>query len=284
MANETYYGHFVGEAGANLLASGAQLLLAGDATLSGLALSGSGGLEIRSTASVSNQTIGGKFSLLDSGTVTQTGDVTLGDSNPSDQASLTIGAGGVWNIANGSAIKLGASTASIVTIGTGAGSGLLEKTGAGVGVVKPMILNNGANIPSGNGFAPRGLLANGGSLDIAGAVLGNGSDTIMQASTLEFDAFVGAGQTVTFFGANASLALFDLPDFKAAITGFDSAGSNDSIVIAGGWTFTGASETASAATLTFSHGDAPLSLTLTGDYQGKSFAAQDLGNGLLKIS
>ncbi len=79
-----------------------------------------------------------------------------------------------------------------------------------------------------------------GSLILAGPVVGTGADNIVGAATLEFDAVVRAGQTVDFSGAGGTLDLANLRGFHAGIAGFDTVGSNDALLIGGGWAFDGA--------------------------------------------
>ena len=69
----------------------------------------------------------------------------------------------------------------------------------------------------------------------------------------------------------------NLADYHVKISGFDMAGSDDALLIGGGWSFSGASETSSAATLSFANRAAHQALTLLGDYRGGSFSAQSDG-------
>ena len=110
------------------------------------------------------------------------------------------------------------------------------------------------------------------TLDFKTAISGTGKDQISGASTLEFDAKVSAGQTVSFTGSGGELALHDPGGFTGLIGGFDTAGagSNDTIEVAGPWVFTGFKENAGGTegTLGFANGGSTLSLTLLGDYTG----------------
>lgn len=289
----TVSGGFEGDAGATLTFGGAgsALTITGLATLSGLNINGSGSLFLDSnlpgfgpeTMNVSGVTIGGSVQVVDEGEVLQGGDVTLGDSSATDAAGLTIGNGSAWAdwVMGGHNILAGADPASTLTIGTG---GNLVKSGAGVNVVAPAVVNNGLDVPSGDGFLIYGAQANGGTLDFTAAVSGTGSLNIFGASTLELDSSVGAGQNVAFFAVGGALYLTDLPDFHGSITGFGTPYSNDSLLFGGGIVaLGGASETASSTTLSLldsNHG--AHSLTLTGDYVGHTFGAF-YANGVLHV-
>jgi fibronectin-binding autotransporter adhesin len=284
-------GAFEGDSGATLTISGA-LTLTGAADLAGLdVLSGGadviGELVVGSTASVSGANIGGAAQLLDTGFVTQSGgNLTLSGEvpSPTDAAPLTIDSGGVWDIADASGIALGTAFSSI-DIGYSGSLGLLDKTGAGVSTIAPVVFNNSFDVAANGGVTYEGVEAEAGTLDLQNVVTGAGSDNIVGGATLEFDNAVAAGQTVSFFGAGGALELTDAPAFAGAITGFDTAGSSDALLIlANGYHYSGATETATAATLAFSNGASAFSLTLTGDYQGGSFAAQTLASGQIKIT
>ena len=60
-------------------------------------------------------------------------------------------------------------------------------------------------------------------------------------------------------------------------------GIDDTLLIGGGWTFAGAQETATAATLTFSGASGIHKLTFGGNYLGGAFSAQSLAGGDLKV-
>ncbi len=284
--NLSYGGAFTGEAGASLDLDDHALTLSGAANFSGLAIGGSGTLRDTGGATISGLSLGGTVAFSVFGEVVQSGgDVTLGDSGVSDAASLAIHAGGNWSITDGSSILLGADPASAITIyGSASAPALLSKSGVGVSHVFPSIVNSGKNVTSGGALG--GLEATGGVLDIEGGVTGTGSDNIVGAATLEFDSSVAFGQIVNFAGASGVLELKDFKDFSGGwISGFDTTGSNDALLIGGGWSFVHASETATAATLGFHNASTGQSknLVLLGDYEGGAFAPQSAG-GFLKIT
>ncbi len=83
--------------------------------------------------------VGGKVTLNDTGTVTATGGLQVGDSS-AKAATAVIGKGGVWNLTSDSAgVGRGASAASKMI-----NNGLFEKTaGTGTSVVSVDFVNNG---------------------------------------------------------------------------------------------------------------------------------------------
>ena len=279
LGNVTDTGGFEGDAGATLGGTGL-LTLSGNVDFAGLNLVGSGEVIVSGTATASGGTIGGNATLFDRGTVTQSGgSVTLGDAVQADAASLTLAYGGVWDILDASGLLSGVN--SFLTVGNAGTEGLFEKTGAGVSVLAPVVFNNSTNVVTSGGVQYEGLEAAAGTLDVHSAVSGTGTDNIVGAATLEFDGAVQAGQTVSFFGAGGTLQINDITHFSAAIAGFDTVGSNDALLVGLNMQFTGASETATAATLNFAAGSHAFSLTLTGDYQGGTFSAQPvLGFGV----
>ena len=98
------------------------------------------------------------------------GATTLGDP-AGDLAQLVIASTGSWDILDDSGIGLGGSPSSLIS-----NSGLFEKTGgSGTSAIAPQLLNKGS------------VLVSSGTLDLEGAVSGNGTDTISGASTLEFE-------------------------------------------------------------------------------------------------
>ncbi|MDE3177722.1 MAG: hypothetical protein KGM15_16595 [Pseudomonadota bacterium] len=276
--NVAYAHAFTGEADASLDLGGHVLSLAQSANFSGLVMQGAGYVQASNGATISGLTVGGNVGfIVAAGQVVQSGgDVVLGDSNVADRAGVAINAGASWRIADASSILLAADPASRLSL---SGTALLIKTGAGVSHVAPTINNSAAN--SSGAFA--GIEVTAGTLDLQGAVNSTGSANIVGAATLEFDGAVAAGQTIDFSGAGGVLSLTDLADFHGQISGFDTIGSDDALLIGGGWSFAGASETTTAATLAFTNGAAHQSLTLLGDYTGGVFSAATVG-GQLKIT
>jgi hypothetical protein len=106
-----------------------------------------------------------------------------------------------------------------------------------------------------------------------GLTLGGGSAVI--AGTM------GAGQTVRFTGAPATLALNNLPGFQAAISGL--ANTSEKIDL-GGFTYAQTEtrawvQSGSSGTLTVRDGTKTASLTLIGVYTTSNFVLSDDGHG-----
>ena len=123
-----------------------------------------------STATVACLAIGGATVVSDTGTVVQEdagwGNVTLGEAVAADEAVLTIGARGTWNIINNVGVVLGADTASHIV-----NSGLFEKTAClaasnGVSAVAALLANDGI------------VKAASASLDFKRVVNGKGKDIV----------------------------------------------------------------------------------------------------------
>jgi hypothetical protein len=181
------------------------------------------------------------------------GATTLGDP-AGDLAQLVIASTGAWDILGDSGIGLGGSAPSSIL-----NSGLFEKTGGtGTSAIAPGVVNKGT------------VLVSSGALDIEGAVSGNGTDTISNASTLEFDATVGGGQTAGFTGGGGALDLIDPLGFAGKISGF---AASDSLDLSGDWVLSHFSETGNGGmgTLTLSSGSNQLSLHFLGDYTVNDF-------------
>ena len=300
--NLMYKGVFNGQSGATITMQNYQFLtfsgppsINHQVELSGLTLAGAGYVQLDADTDISGATIGGTVQVDDMFNVTQTGNLTLGDSSLADAAYLKLVGGGDWSLVDNASISVGADARSTLNIGTGFGGDngeTLTKAGTGVSVVAPNVINECSNIPSGSGMQPRGVVVTGGTLDFTGKVLGAGTDTLISLSNnlltqpiLQFDGAVGAGQTIVFFGLDAELKLNDMPEFAGAIKGF---GSGDSLLLGNGYyVLMGSAETATAATLSLvdaAHNNAAYSLTLTGDYIGHTFNTTRLNAGVLQIN
>ena len=208
--NLTYAGSFSEGAGDTLVLSGGDLLLSGAAaTFAGGTVDGSNILFTEGTTTVTGLTIGGTVEWENTKAVTQSGgSVTIGDAS-GDKAVLFNTLKATYDILDDSGIGLGASTASNIK-----NAGLFEKTGGtGVSTIVPSVTNSGT------------IEATAGTLDFKGAISGTGADTISGASTLQFDAGVSAGQTVSFTGSSGELALHAPAAFAGSISGFDTTGA-----------------------------------------------------------
>ena len=197
--NLTYAGSFSEGAGDTFVLSGGNLLLNGADTFSGGTVDGSKLLETEGKTTVSGLTIGGTAEWENTKTVTESsGTVTIGDTS-GDKAFLDNTSTGTYDIAGAGGIGQGSSTASYID-----NAGLFEKTGGtGASAITPYVINAGT------------LEVSAGTLDFKAAISGTGKDQISGASTLEFDAKVAAGQTISFTGSGGELALHDPPGSRA---------------------------------------------------------------------
>ncbi|HKI20195.1 MAG TPA: hypothetical protein VKA15_20060, partial [Isosphaeraceae bacterium] len=270
--NLGYAGSFSEGADDTFALSGGHLLLSGAATFAGGTVDGSNFLYTEGTTTVSGLTIGGTVEWENTEAVTQSGGtVTIGDAG-GDEAILFNTLKATYDIADDSGIDRGSSTASDIKNG-----GLFEKTGgAGVSTIVPKVTNN------------RTIDVSSGTLDFQAGIFGTGSDTISGASTLQLDAEVSAGQTVSFTGSGGELELHAPAAFAGSIRGFDTAGagSNDTIEVAEPWVFTGFTENGGGTegTLGFMNGASTISLTLIGDYNPADFVHHTLANGSTVIT
>ena len=269
--NLSYAGSFSEGAGDTLVLSGGDLLLSGAATFARGTVDGSNILYTEGTTAVTGLTIGGTVEWENTKAVTQSGgSATIGDAS-GDEAILFNTLKATYDIADDSGIGRGASTASYIK-----NVGLFEKTGTGVSVIAPKATNTGT------------IEVASGTLDFKGAISGTGSDTLSGASTLEFDAKVSAGQTVSFTASGGELALHAPAAFAGSISGFDTAGagSNDKIEVAAPWAFTGFTEKAGGTdgTLGFMNGASTIGLTLVGDYNPADFVPHTQANGSTVIT
>jgi len=251
--------------------SGGNLLLSGAATFAGGTVDGSNFLYTEGTTTVSELTIGGTVEWENTNTVNQSGgNVALGDNISTDEAILYNAPNATYDLLDNSGIGLGASTASHIK-----NAGLFEKTGGtDTSTIAPKATNTGT------------IEVASAKLDFEGAISGTGSDTILGASTLEFDAKVSAGQTVYFTGSGGELALHAPAAFAGDISGFDTVGANDTIEVAKNWVFTGYTENApdTQGTLGLANGASTLSLTLLGDYNPADFAHHTSANASTLIT
>jgi hypothetical protein len=159
-----------------------------------------------------------------------------------------------------------ASSGGALTIDptTFANKGAIDISNGETVTIKPTAANTGTiNVSSG-------------ALDFGGGISGTGSETISGAATLEFDANVSAGQTVTFTRSGGELALKEAQDFHALIRSFGAGGAHDSIddrnFPHGSSTFSFAENAAhTLATLTLTDGADVAHFHLSGDYVRSDF-------------
>ncbi len=259
----TYKGHFSQAGSAALsVASGDILTLAGPATSLSGTFEGLGKIKT-AKATVSNFLLGGKVQFTDQGTITQTGQATIGDAT-SAAALVYILAGDTWRITNDSGLARGTASGSAIH-----NAGLFEKSGGtGVSVIGVKIVNTGQ------------VEAASGVLDLAQFISGTGTLAIDTSAALEADAAVAATQTVSFKGGAAQLILRAPGSFDATIAGFAVTDTIDLANIKNGVVSLG-----SGGVLTVGKGGKTLAtLHFTGDYTGETFTTAADGHGGTLIS
>ncbi len=245
---------FSANGGATVNLSGGNFVLTGANSFSSATVTGAHTLFDMAASSASGLKIGGTTTFENTSTLTQSGGtVTVGDS-AGNVATLFNAATGIYDITDNSGIARGTSTASLF-----ANNGLFEKTGGtGTSVIAPRFYNGHA------------VSVSSGTLDFTGAVTGTGTDTISGGATLEFNATVGAGQTIAFSGSNNVLDLTAPTGFGGSVSGFIKT---DMIDFAGAWSLLSVTENAAQtqATLTLSSGSLTDHLLLNGVYAKSDF-------------
>jgi hypothetical protein len=252
------YGKFLHQsAGAVLnIGGGDKLTLGGAPVLEG-ALNGSGSLVMRN-ALVVGLAVGGPLSVAVTGTVSQSGILTLGDGNAADAATVSIGSAATWRIGAG-AIARGADTASHIV-----NAGLLTKfSGAGVSTVGVSVTDYGT------------IEAAVGTLDLTQALAGSGMLKIDASATLEIDGAAGATLKTLFNGAAATLALKAPKTFVSTIGGFAVGDTIDLLNL----TATGASINANDQLVIVNGPLTVATLKLTGPYTGATLKVASDGHG-----
>jgi hypothetical protein len=253
----TFGGTYSEGAGTTLtIASGETLSLTGVATL-GATVNGSGTLAL-SNATLSGLVAGGTVTLDDAGTIVQTGQITLGDAS-SNAATLTFASSATYKIEGNVGIGIGASSSSVID-----DNGLLIKNGGtGTSAIAVGIVDYGH------------IEASTGTLDLMQAVTGSGAMQVDAGATLEFGSSAASTLTMTFNGANATLALAIPSSFAATISDFAAGDDIDLLKI-----------TATSAVL--ENGDQLLitkghttiaTLQLSGSYTGYTFGTVSDGHG-----
>lgn len=198
-------------------------------------------------------TIGGGSTFNVQGTLSQSGNLTVGDTG-SSAASVTIQQSGVWQISGN--VARGAATANQI-INNGL---LIGNVGSGYGgsTIYVNTVNNGT------------IEAVAGTLVFYRAMSGTGKLKIDANAALEADSGVGSGLSLDFSGANARLALKQASVFAATISGFASGDTIDLL----GITATGASVNGADQLVIVNGTTTIATLQLSGSYAGATFATR----------
>ncbi len=257
----TFNGAFSESAGATLTVALSDILtLSGASSLAGV-VNGAGSLAA-AAATVNGLTVGGTATLIDTGTVAQTGGVTVGDTS-SAIATLAIGTGATWTINGAVGIARGAASGSRLQV---AGT-LIKSVKSGLSVV-------------GLATTETGLIeVAAGTLDFQQSIAGTGGLRIDAGATLEVDSSVAKTVSLTFNGA-ATLALKKPTKFAATIGGFAVGDTIDLLKIAA----TGASINGKDQLVIVNGATILATLKLTGIYSGATFTIGSDGHGGTRVT
>ena len=242
------------QAGANVDVSSATF--AAGATVTG------GGTLILNNATMAGLSVGEATSLVDIGTVTQTGNIVLREGVQS--ARRVVESGATWKLDGNVGIDRRLSENPAITV-----YGLLVKSaGSGVGAIGVSAEIDGV------AEAARG------TLDFVPGVTGSGTLKIDAGATMECGGAAGPALTANFRGAGATLALKDPAAFGATIAGFASGETIDLLDVAATSAVLGPGDT-----LVIDDGTTTVAtLQLSGDYAGDSFAVASDGKGGTSIT
>jgi hypothetical protein len=256
--NLTSSGAFSQAAGTTLTVdAGDKLYLTGPATLAGT-VNGAGTVKV-SAATVGAVTIGGSATLSDVGVVDQTGELMIGAAGATG-ATLAIGAGATWRIDNNHGAKNpGPPGKSSIR-----NSGLFIKSGGtGTSIIAVTMADGGA------------IEAASGALDFTKSLTGAGTLAVDGGATLEVGASAASTLSLTFNGANGTLALGHAARFAATINGFSATDAIDLVKTAADAATLGPGDT-----LRITDGAASVAtLQLAGDYTGATFNVTPDGAG-----
>jgi hypothetical protein len=141
-------------------------------------------------------------------------------------------------------------------------AGTLEMSGSGDVATIDAAFNNTGTVS-----------ARAGTLDLAGAVTGKGTDTISGAATLEFGAGVSSAttlgsQNIAFSIGGGTLDLLAPTSFYGEVSGF---AAGDTVELLGSWGFSGISQAGGVTTLTLANNGTTHGFEFAGDYTQSNF-------------
>ena len=249
--NLTYGGAFSETANTSLsIANTDVFTLNGPATLSKAVIDGPGQLKTAGTTALAGATIENLANWANSGTVTETGQLTLSSKRATDFYNMK---GGEFDLANNFGINA-TTTTHVVN------SGLLKKTAGGLSTLAVALVNNGT------------VEVASGEIDVQGALSGTGKLEIDAGKILQADASVASGQSVYFQGNAGRLNLTDAPEFAGTLSGFGGTNRLD-LTQFGAVTSLSFAENAkgTGGTLTIKDGTLEADIALLGQYMPTGF-------------
>ncbi len=254
----TYAKTFTDGAATLSIGAGDTMALTGASTFNtGAVVNGAGRLSLKS-ATLSGLTVGGTAILTDTGTIDQTGQITIGDATTA-AARLVVAKGATYKIDGNVGITRGAATTSSLSV-TGS---LVRASGKGTSRVGVTVTDNGL------------IEAATGTLDFTSALKGNGTLKIDAGATLEAASTAASTLTATFNGTGGTLALGKPARFAATISGYAAGDTIDLIKTAA----TGASVNGGDQLVIVNGLNTVATLQLTGSYAGATFTVASDGHG-----
>jgi hypothetical protein len=264
-----YSGAFAAGANTELTIAGGDLLqLTGSASFSKDTVDGAGRITTKGAMTLSQVLFGGTGQWRNAGTVSETGQLTLGDVN--GQGAVFVNqAGGVFDIAGNSGIDGTAPSATFQN------AGLLEKTVGAKSSIGVALVNTGT------------VEATSGTLDLQKAVTGNGGTLKIDAGkAIQADAAVSGGQTVDFNGGGDKLVLTDATHFAGKLSNFAVGDMLDLRQFDPATATLGFAENAAMTqgTLTVTDGALVAKITLLGQYMASGFNKASDGVGGINVT
>jgi hypothetical protein len=228
-------------------------------------INGGGALDTSGATSINDFVLGGGVTWNNTGVITQTNTLQIGDGSGS-AAVLDNQAGGKYDIADDTGIGRGtAASSSIIN------AGVLGKTdGTGTSTITVAIANSGS------------IVADSGLLDLQSGISGTGKLSIA-GGALEADGAVAATQTATFGSSGGDLIVTNAAGFAADLSGF---GAGDTLDLTG-FSFSGGPKLSfvenannTQGILTVTDGTLKTAIILLGQYAAAGFhTGQDSGSG-----
>lgn len=189
-----------------------------------------------------------------------TGDIVVGDSTFTGNATIHNESGAIWNLTGSSTF---AGTSHLINDGIIFSNGASSITTSGV----LDITNEGvANVQSG-------------ALDVAAAVTGSGSFAIGSGAQLEFGGSVSSAETVAFQDSTGTLKLDDPSHFAGQISGLAGSDGIDLANFDSAHTTVNAVSTMTSTVLTVADENHTVKLALQGNYTLSTFNFSDDHHG-----
>ncbi len=260
--NLTYASAFTDFANSDVNPNGFTLTLSGTASFTAVSrVDGSGTIALEGATSINGLGIFGSVTMINTGVVSEIGQLTVGDTGPAT-AFFINGVGGQYDITDDAGIDRGAPASTFTNAGT-----LAKTGGSGVSRIDLKVTNTGT------------ISVAGGTLKFTSAVSGAGAATI-DGGTLDFEAaFTG---NVSFSPAIGGLVLARSQAYIGTVSGFSTTGASSldlrdiGFVGAGEASFSG---TAADGTLTVTDGTHTAHIKLAGNYLSSTFTASSDGHG-----